>query len=32
VLLYSGMALALTATVMYVRDGLREIGGRKAST
>jgi cardiolipin synthase len=32
VLLYVGMALALAASVMYVRDGLREIARRKVST
>jgi cardiolipin synthase (CMP-forming) len=32
VLLYLGMALALLATVMYVRDGLGEVSKRKVST
>jgi cardiolipin synthase len=32
VLLYTGMALALLATVMYVRDGVSEMGQRKVST
>jgi cardiolipin synthase (CMP-forming) len=32
VLLYTGMALALVATVMYVRDGVRQMGQRKVST
>ncbi len=32
VLLYVGMALALSATVMYVRSGVLELGQRKLST
>jgi len=32
ILLYVGMALALLATVMYVRIGLREMAARKVST
>ena len=32
VMLYSGLALALFATVLYVRDGLRQTRARKASS
>src|SRR5205807_3905330 len=32
VLLYAGLALALLATVLYVRDGLRQTRARKASS
>jgi cardiolipin synthase len=31
-MLYVGMALALLATVLYVRDGVRELRARKASS
>ena len=31
-MLYVGMALALLATVLYVRDGVRELGARKVSS
>ncbi len=32
VMLYVGIALALTATVLYVRDGVRELRARKVSS
>jgi cardiolipin synthase len=32
ILLYLGMALTLTATVLYVRDGIREVRRRKVSS
>jgi len=32
IMLYSGLALALLATVLYVRDGLRQTRARKASS
>jgi cardiolipin synthase len=32
VMLYVGMSLALLATVLYVRDGVRELGARKVSS
>jgi cardiolipin synthase len=32
IMLYSGLALALFATVLYVRDGLRQTRARKASS
>jgi hypothetical protein len=32
ILLYVGIALALAATVMYVHDGVADVGQRKVST
>jgi heme exporter protein D len=32
IMLYSGLALALLATVLYVRDGLQQTRARKASS
>lgn len=32
IMLYTGLALALTATVLYVRDGLRQTRARKVSS